>query len=231
MKIISIGCNCDVGFFIKRICNKEYYPFDWIWSNIDFVINTFEKDHFEFTECEKLNFNCDTKSKHTYISNDIDEKMSSALSVHDADSQTKNEYLKNIPMINNKYKRRFKRLYDILNSNEEIILIRKVLDKKQNAIEKNYDSNEKLNYLSELLSKKFKANIKICVIDNENFIQKDYLNENIKLFRSFNELYFYLNNLYFKNVRTIANFQIRKLNFTFSKPVITAIYENNFVNK
>ena len=44
MKIISIGCNCDVGFFIKRNFNNEYYPFDWIWSNIDFVINTFELD-------------------------------------------------------------------------------------------------------------------------------------------------------------------------------------------
>jgi hypothetical protein len=195
MKIISIGCNCDVGFFIKKISNKEYYPFDWIWSNIDFVINTFEKDYFEFTECEKLNAAWAPNQKHTYISNNIDKKICSALSVHDADSQTKNEYLKNIPMINNKYKRRFKRLYDILNSNEEIILIRKVLDKTQNAIEKNYDSNEKLNYLSELLSKKFKSNIKICVIDNENFIQKNYLKENIKLFHSFNELFIYLNNL------------------------------------
>jgi hypothetical protein len=196
MKIISIGCNCDVGFFIKNISNKEYYPFDWIWSNIDFVINTFEKDYFEFTECEKLNAVWVPNVKHTYIFNNncngLDERICSAVSVHDADSQSKYEYFKNIQIINDKYKRRFKRLYDLLNSNEEIILIRKVLDRKQNAIKKDYDSNEKLNYLSELLSKKFKANIKIWVIDNENFIKKELLKENIKLFDSFDEVFLYL---------------------------------------
>ena len=30
MKIISIGCNCDVGSFIKKNFNSEYYSFDWI---------------------------------------------------------------------------------------------------------------------------------------------------------------------------------------------------------
>ena len=95
MKIISIGCNCDVGFFIKNNFNSEYYPFDWIWSNIDFVIKTFETDYFEFTECENLNAVWVPHSKHTYIFNtnckgDESERICSAVSVHDSDSHSQN---------------------------------------------------------------------------------------------------------------------------------------------
>lgn len=197
MKIINIGCNCDVSFFIKNNFNIEYYPFDWIWSNIDFVIKTFEDDYFEFTECEKLNAICDTSKDHTYIFNNKcngdKERMCSAVSVHDADYNTEEQYISNIPLINEKYKRRFKRLYDALNQHEDIILIRKVLDKTQGAVKKNYDTNEKINYLSELLSKKFKANITICIVDNENFINdKIPLKENIKLFSSLDKLLLFI---------------------------------------
>jgi hypothetical protein len=197
MKIISIGCNCDVGFFIKNNFNSEYYPFDWIWSNIDFVINTFEGDYFEFTECEKLNTAWIPPNEHTYIFNNNcngdKDRICSAVSVHDADFQSQSQYISNIPLINAKYTRRFKRLYDALNQDEDIILIRKVLDKTQNAVKQNFDTNEKINYLSELLSKKFKANIKICIVDNEGFINNQIsLNENIKLFNSFNDLLLFI---------------------------------------
>lgn len=196
MKIISIGCNCDVGFFIKNNFNSEYYPFDWMWSNIDFVINTFERDYFEFTECEKLNPVWVSPIQHTYIFNNNcngnKERICSAVSVHDADFQTQEQYISNIPLINKKYTRRFKRLYDVLNKNEDIILIRKVLDKTQGAVKQDFDTNEKINYLSELLSKKFKANIKICIVDNEDFINKNNLLKNIKLFNSFNDLFLFI---------------------------------------
>ena len=154
MKVISIGCNCDVGFFIKNNFNSEYYPFDWIWSNIDFVINTFELDYFEFTECEKLNPVWDPPNQHTYIFNNNckgdKERICSAVSVHDADFQSQTQYISNIPLINEKYKRRFTRLYDVLNQTEDIILIRKVLDKSQGAVTKSFDNigQSNLNLLS-----------------------------------------------------------------------------------
>jgi hypothetical protein len=197
MKVISIGCNCDVGFFIKNNFNAEYYPFDWIWSNIDFVINTFEKDYFEFTECEKLNAVWVPPNQYTYIFNNNcngdKERICSAVSVHDADFQTKEQYISNIPLINEKYTRRFKRLYDVLNQNEDIILIRKVLDKTQGAVKQSFDTNEKINYLSELLSKKFKAKITICIVDNEGFINNQILlNKNIKVFNSFLNCYYFI---------------------------------------
>lgn len=199
MKIISLGCNCEVGFFIKNKFCSEYYPFDWMWSNIDFIINTFEKDYFEFTECEKLNAIWVPDSKHTYIFNNncnggVD-RICSCVSVHDADNQSQEQYISNIPIINSKYKRRFTRLYDILNSNEDIMLIRKVLDKTQGAVKNVFDSDEKINYLCNLISNKFTANITFCIIDNEDFIDKTKLNDNIKLFRSFNELYFHIKSI------------------------------------
>jgi hypothetical protein len=206
MKIISIGCNCNVGFFIKNNFNSEYYPFDWIWSNIDFVINTFERDYFEFTECEKLNCVWEPPNQHTYIFNNNctggKERICSAVSVHDADFQSQNQYISNIPLINEKYTRRFKRLYDALNQDEDIILIRKVLDKTQGAVKKNFDTNEKINYLSEMLSKKFKANISICIVDNDGYIDKNNLSNNIKLFKSFNELFLFIK----------SNFEMQRCN-------------------
>jgi hypothetical protein len=196
MKIISIGCKCETAFFIKDHFKREYYPFDWIWSTIDFVINTFETDYFEFTECEKLSAVWNPPNDHTYIFNNNcdggENRIATALSVHDADfplcetdALNKEAYIPIIPSINEKYKRRFARLYETLNSGENIILIRRVLDKTQGAIKKDYDSNEKINYLSNLLSSKFKSNITICVFDDEGFIDGNTLNDNVKLFNSF----------------------------------------------
>jgi len=193
MKIISIGCNCESRTFINQNFNSQSYPFDWIWSNIDFVINTFERDYFEFTECEKLNAAWNPPHVHTYIFNNNckgdTNRICSALSVHDADNQSQTQYISNIQSINEKYTRRFKRLYDLLNQDEEeIILIRKVLESSQGAIEKTVDTNEKINYLSELLSKKFKAKISIFIVDNEGRINKNNISNNIKVFNSFNGL-------------------------------------------
>jgi len=120
------------------------------------------------------------------------ERICSAVSVHDADFQSQTQYISNIPLINEKYKRRFKRLYDALNQDEDIILIRKVLDKTQGAVKKIFDTNEKINYLSEILSKKFKAKITICIVDNEGQINKNNILNNIKVFNSFNELFLFI---------------------------------------
>ena len=112
MKIISIGSSCEVGFFIKKNFNSEYYIFDWMYSNIDFIIKTFESDYFEFTECEKLNPVWDPPYPHTYIFNNNckgeKERICSAVTVHDADNHTQKQYISKIPIINEKYKRRFK---------------------------------------------------------------------------------------------------------------------------
>jgi hypothetical protein len=139
MKVISIGCNCDVGYFIKTNFPDEYYPFDWLWSNIDFIIKTFETDYFEFTKCEKLNAVWVPSQPYTYIFNNNckgeAERICSAISLHNANNQTPEEYSKNIPKINEKHMRRFSRLYQVFkDKQEEILLVRKVLYKTQGAV-------------------------------------------------------------------------------------------------
>lgn len=188
MKVISIGCNCDVATFIKNNFNSESYPFDWLWTTIDFIINTFETDYFKFSECEKL---IAEFAGHTYIHSGGLKRTSSAISLHDADGQSESEYISNIPLINEKYKRRFKRLYDTLNQDEDIILIRKVLPLSQGAIKHSVETDEKINYLSELLSKKFKAKITICILDNQVINKNNTLN-NIKFFNSEDELLIFI---------------------------------------
>jgi GT2 family glycosyltransferase len=203
MKIISIGCNCDVGLFIKKNYSSEYYPFDWIWSNIDFVIKTFETDYFEFTECDKLNAVWNPPHKHTYIYNNNcnggEQKTCSALSLHDADNLNKLGYNLKIPIINEKFVRRFKRLYDVLNSNEDVILIRRVLDKDYTNIKKVYETTEKIIHLHKLLTNKFTANIHLYIVDNHGFIDKSSIHENIKIFNSFINLNEYLKPIHDKH--------------------------------
>lgn len=215
MKIISIGSSCDVAFFIMKYFSSEYYPFDWLWSNIEFVIKTFETDSFDFARCEKLNAIWNPPNKHTYIFNNNcignQNRICSALSLHDADNHTESEYIAKISEINEKYKRRFKRLYDVLNSDEEIILVRLVLSKEQGAIKKVYDTTEKINYLSKLLSKKFKAKISIYLVDTDNFINKNNLTDNVYVFKSLKHLnsHLFINvdnrykNIYANNIKCI----------------------------
>lgn len=201
MKIISIGCNCDVSLFIKKNYSSVYYAFDWIWSNIDFVIKTFESDYFEFTECEKLNAVWNPPHKHTYIYNNNcnggENKTCSALTLHDADNLNYSQYVLKIPFINEKFKRRFERLYNVLNTKEDVILIRRVLDKSYTNIKKVYETTEKVSYLYNLLTSKFSANITLCIVDNHQFIDHTVLSKNIKIFNSFVNLNLYLKPLYY----------------------------------
>jgi hypothetical protein len=199
MKLIGFGCNCDVASFLKKHYPGEYYPFDWIWSNIDFVIQTFETDHFEFTECEKLTVAWEPNNYLTYIFNNNctggKERICSAISLHDANHKTALTYPDHIPVINEKYKRRFQRLYEALQSDDDVFLIRKVLDRDQGAVKPSHDSNEKINYLMNLLTRKFKARITLCVVD-EDFLTESTLHKDIKLFHSFDELRIYIDSAF-----------------------------------
>ena len=60
------------------------------------------------------------------------------------------QFKQQIPIVNEKYERRLKRLYDVLNSNEEVLLIRQILE-KQSSVNQVDDSTEKLNYIQRLI--------------------------------------------------------------------------------
>jgi hypothetical protein len=191
MKVIGLGSNCDVAFFLKKHYPGEYYPFDWIWSNIEFVIKTFETDMFDFAHCETLTPKWEPGSYHTYFFNNGctggKDRICSAASLHDADHYTPDTINAHIPIINEKYKRRFQRLYDTLNSDENIIIVRKVLDKHQGAVKLILDSKESITHLMNLFKKKYKAHITLCLVD-DGYFHKEEIHKDVKCFQSFDEL-------------------------------------------
>ena len=84
MKVISLGNNCDIAQMLRyNNLRKEGYPFDWIWTSIDFLIETFTTDYFVFTECEKLicksefNGNSDTYIEYNNNNNNSYNELSS----------------------------------------------------------------------------------------------------------------------------------------------------------
>lgn len=153
MKVVSLGCNCYVGLFLRDHFPGEFYPFDWIWSTLGFVVETFETDRLAVMDSERK-----------------DVKI-----VHDTEEES---------IVREKYKRRFERLYATLNGTEEVVLIRKTLDRDQGAILNKMDTAEDLNRLLRSLGK-FRAPITLCVIDMEKCIDRKTLHPSIRLFDSF----------------------------------------------
>ena len=49
MKVLSLGCNCYVGLFLRDHYPGPSHPFDWVWSNLEFVLDTFRTNEFVLT--------------------------------------------------------------------------------------------------------------------------------------------------------------------------------------
>jgi hypothetical protein len=105
---------------------------------------------FDFCSIENLYYDFTKPGLGVHIKN---KKNWSALSIHDAVGRIQQHLIHQIPIINKKYERRFKRLDTVLNSNEEVLLIRQILE-NQTPVNQVNDTTEKLNYLSNLLKKK-----------------------------------------------------------------------------
>jgi len=63
-------------------------------------------------------------------------------------------------------------------------------------VKKDFDTYDKINYLSKLLLQKFKANIIICIIDHEGSLINKNNSNNIKIFNSFNSLLIYIKTVF-----------------------------------
>jgi hypothetical protein len=157
MNVLSLGCNCYVGLFLRDHYPGPFYPFDWIWSTLDFVLDTLQTNTFTIT------------SSHMKI-------------VHDTEEES---------VVREKYNRRLERLYDTLNGKQPVVLIRKTLDRGQDAVVNAPDTAENLNRLLGLLSR-FRAPIILCVVDMERCIDRSRLHPAIRLFDSFDSVGFYL---------------------------------------
>ena len=193
MKVISLGNNCDIAQMLRyNNLRKEGYPFDWIWTSIDFLIETFTTDYFVFTECEKLvcksEFNGISDTYIEYNKNDSynelnsNNKLIKAISVHDADNmKNENELREKIVEINEKYKRKFERLYSDINNEDKIIFVRKVSPANEIPLENTRDTIEKIEELYRLLIIKFKCEIIICILDEKGIIMNNLERKNYNI--------------------------------------------------
>jgi hypothetical protein len=167
---IGLGNSCAIAHEIYKCgLRNASYPFDWMLTSVEFLIRTFETDSFDFTNVEKLHviFPNSAGSTHIYSSDTIKNTLyCTAISIHDADNATSITFPNLIEEINEKYKRRFKRLYDVLNNPENNIYLIRMLAKKDSHHQINYtlDNNEGISHLHNILIDKFKAKIILYVI-------------------------------------------------------------------
>lgn len=148
---VSLGSTCSIAYNLRELNLRDNaYPFDWIRIlNLNNVSNLLENNFDGFLDVNNYNF---IKYSEDFMIND-----NYGTYIYD------NGYCKfyhefdkpleecDIDSFIDKYKRRINRLYDLLNSDEEIIFIREELrsvniNKINNFIETIRNINENINF-------------------------------------------------------------------------------------
>jgi hypothetical protein len=172
MKIISLGGigGCDLVQALRNL-NQPAYPYDWLITTQSFIINSFNDINNFFVFDEKYLYN----NKNLLV---YDKK---AIMLHDFD----NFFLQKEEVIN-KYKRRFERLNDMLNSDEDILFVRIYDNLQENLIPTNYYNNilirdeediQKWEIFINHIQSKYNKKIKLLIITSkENICCKTYNN-------------------------------------------------------
>jgi hypothetical protein len=143
MKIISLGGLCTTTQGLEMVgLRQEGCPYDWLYSNQSFIFDTFlnPNNFFDFddkTQYFTLPYFDDKEQKRL----EIRHKNRNAIAVHEFENNHLAaitgvgyvncvEFVEHMELVKAKYKRRFERLYDNLNCNEPVLLIRTIDDKK-----------------------------------------------------------------------------------------------------
>jgi hypothetical protein len=174
IKIISLGGvgGCDLATALRNM-NQLTHPYDWLVTTQSFVLRSFNNFENFFTFDEKYSYHNDTY----FI--DKDKK---AVMPHDF---TGNFNLEKDKVIS-KYKRRFERLNENLNSDEDILFVRIYDNLEEHLIPNNFYDNifdrdeEDIEKWDEFIShtqKKYNKKIKLLIISSkENIVKKQYSN-------------------------------------------------------
>ena len=157
MKIISLGGigGCDLAQALRNL-NQPTYPYDWLITTQSFIINSFNdiNNFFVFDE------------KYVYNNNNLLVYDKKAIMLHDF----KNFFLQKEEVIM-KYKRRFERLNETLNNNEDILFVR-IYDNLQEKLNPaDYYNNILIRDEEDIQKWEFFI----------NYIQSKYNNKKIKL--------------------------------------------------
>lgn len=172
MKIISLGGigGCELAQALRNL-NQPTYPYDWLITTQTFIINSFNDINNFFVFDEK------------YVDNN--EKLlvynKKAIMIHDFN----NFFLQKEDVIT-KYKRRFERLDESLNSNEDILFVRIYDNLQDKLVPYDYYNNilirdeediQKWESFINCIQSKYNKKIKILIITNiENICSKTYNN-------------------------------------------------------
>ena len=167
MKIISLGGigGCDLAQALRNL-NQTAHPYDWLITTQTFILQTFNNfDSF---------FIFDNAYIHVYNETFLLEKEKKAIMLHDF----KNFNLEKTQVIE-KYKRRFARLNDDLNSSEDILFVRiydNLLERLlphnwyEDILNRDYEDIAKWEEFINVLKKKYKKNIKLLIITSREEI-------------------------------------------------------------
>jgi len=176
MKIISLGGigGCELAKALRNL-NQPAYPYDWLITTQTFIINSFNdiNNFFVFDE------------KYLYNNNKLLVHDKKAIILHDF-----NNFFLQKEVVIAKYKRRFERLNESLNSNEDILFVRIYDNLQDNLVPNNYYNNilirdeediQKWEFFINYIQSKYNKKIKLLIITNkENICSKTY--DNIILF-------------------------------------------------
>ena len=169
---ISLGSTCGIAYQLQQHnLRQNAYPFDWNkipnLSIINKIITNNFKDYSDFTIIKNNNSNIYSYVDDNDDKNDLDtfdingccdtimaKNIYGVFSYHDFKMDDVNKY----ENVKNKYNRRIKRFYDILNNNKQIIFIRDEHNIKKINID---DIKYFVEYICNNFNKKFKLII-IC---------------------------------------------------------------------
>ena len=176
MKIISLGGigGCELGTALRNL-NQETYPYDWLITTQTFIINSFNNINNFFVFDEKYLY--DNEKLLVY-----DKK---AIMLHDFN----NFFLQKEEVIT-KYKRRFERLNESLNSDEDILFVRIYDNLQDKLVPYDYYNDilirddediQEWEFFINYIQGKYNKKIKLLIITNkEDICSKTY--NNIVLF-------------------------------------------------
>lgn len=172
MKIISLGGigGCELANALRNL-NQQTHPYDWLITTQTFIINSFNDINNFFVFDEKYLY--DNEKLLVY-----DKK---AIMLHDFN----NFFLQKEEVIT-KYKRRFERLNESLNSNEDILFVR-LYDNLQDKLEpydyyndiliRDEEDIQKWEFFINYIQRKYNKKIKLLIITNkEDICNKTYNN-------------------------------------------------------
>lgn len=172
MKIISLGGigGCELARALRNL-NQPTYPYDWLITTQTFIINSFNDINNFFVFDEKYVYNNDKLLVY-------DKK---AIMLHDF-----NNFLLQKEGVITKYKRRFERLNESLNSNEDILFVRMYDNLEEKLIPTDYYNNilirdeediQKWEIFINYIQSKYNKKIKLLIITSkENICSKTYNN-------------------------------------------------------